>query len=486
MMRFAALLLLGAVVVSDACRTAEEWKGRSVYFLVIDRFSGGNVTDSKCVQDVQYCGGTFQGIMDKLDYIQDLGFDALWITPVVENTDTSSGSKGYHGYWAKNLYKVNPHFGTGKILRELLAECHRRNIYVMLDVVVNHMGYPSEENPLDSFFPFNKEWQYHSCEPCGDTCDAMCTQWLMEKCRLAGLPDLDESNPLVKFNLLLWTRWIVNHFDFDALRIDTAKHVSRDFLGNMSQSAMKGLRGKQCFTIGEVFNGDPAYLAKYQGPMDSVLHYALFYALRDVFKNGDSMMTMKWRLAEYKRKIPDVSVLGNFLDNHDQERFLHSQKDRAMLKNALMFVLLGEGIPVVYYGTEQEFDGGHDPHNREVMWLSGWSTTSPTYNLIKAVNALRKSNTEAATAPAVERYVADDIYAFTRADVLVLTTNVGTKGLTVKHNITSLPECYTAGKELCNILDAADCVLLEADCQGNIHFPAVLEKGEPKVFALVN
>ena len=107
-----------------------------IYIIIInvqiltDRFakSGGDA-NAPCGDLSDYCGGTFQGILDKLDYIQGLGANAIWISPIPEQTD-----KGYHGYWQKNLYGINPHFGTSSDLKRLITECHQRDIWVMLDV----------------------------------------------------------------------------------------------------------------------------------------------------------------------------------------------------------------------------------------------------------------------------------------------------------------------------------------------------------------
>ena len=107
-----------------------------IYIIIInvqiltDRFakSGGDA-DAPCRDLSNYCGGTFQGIIEKLDYIQGLGANAIWISPIPEQTD-----KGYHGYWPKNLYGINPHFGTSSDLKRLVTECHQRDIWVMLDV----------------------------------------------------------------------------------------------------------------------------------------------------------------------------------------------------------------------------------------------------------------------------------------------------------------------------------------------------------------
>ena len=96
--------------------------------ILTDRFANPE-SNSECANLNTYCGGTFKGIINKLDYIQELGANAIWISPLPENTPD-----GYHGYWAKDITKVNSHFGTEEDLKQLISECHKRDIWVMLDV----------------------------------------------------------------------------------------------------------------------------------------------------------------------------------------------------------------------------------------------------------------------------------------------------------------------------------------------------------------
>ena len=98
--------------------------------LLTDRFASGSSTS--CSDLRNYCGGTFQGIIRQLDYIQGLGVNAIWISPIPQQTDTPH--QGYHGFWQENIYEINSHFGTENDLKELVDACHSRGIWVMLDV----------------------------------------------------------------------------------------------------------------------------------------------------------------------------------------------------------------------------------------------------------------------------------------------------------------------------------------------------------------
>jgi alpha-amylase len=135
-------------------RSKEEWKTRTIYQIITDRFARSNGDKTECHDLKKYCGGTWRGIINNLDYIQGMGFNAIWISPVVENTPDS-----YHGYHFTNLYNLNDNFGTEDDFRELISECHERDIWIMIDVVANHVG------PVGMSYghihPFNKISHYH-------------------------------------------------------------------------------------------------------------------------------------------------------------------------------------------------------------------------------------------------------------------------------------------------------------------------------------
>jgi alpha-amylase len=120
----------------------DDWRGRTIYQVLTDRFA--RTKDSKAGCDVvhgMYCGGTWKGIERKLDYIQGMNFDAIWISPIVEQLPQTTGwGEAYTGYWAQNLYALNDNFGSANDLKSLVKAVHDRGMYLMLDIVVNHMG----------------------------------------------------------------------------------------------------------------------------------------------------------------------------------------------------------------------------------------------------------------------------------------------------------------------------------------------------------
>lgn len=460
MMRQAILLFFLCLSVANAGHSKEEWKSRTIYQLLTDRFASGS--SSGCGNLGNYCGGTYQGIINNLDYIQDLGFDAIWITPIVKNYDN-----GYHGYWATDLYSLNPNFGSEDDFKSLLSACHAKDIWVMVDVVGNHMG--GDISKIGSFNPFNQSDHYHDCNGCPSNCQISDynNPAETEHCRLAGLPDLNQDNSFVRQGLLDWIRWLGSTYDIDGFRVDTLPEVKKSFWSEFQTSA-------SMFAIGEAFNGDPAYVGPFQGgALDSVLSYPMYYTLRDVFGSQKSMTGFQSRLQQYEENFSDPSVLGTFVDNHDNARFLSSQSDYQLYKGALTYVLMGAGIPIVYYGSEQGFAGGNDPNNREPLWSAGFDTSHELYKYIATVNAARAGMDK--SSPEVQRYADDSFYAFTRGDVFVALTNVGSSGAGVSRSITYHP--YADGTKLCSIFYSSDCITVSGG-----KFEVYLNSGESKIY----
>ncbi len=121
----------------------EDWRDEIIYQLMVDRFANGDANnDYNVIPDspAAYHGGDYQGVIDHLDYLEELGVTALWISPVVKNVEEDAGVAGYHGYWTQNFIEVNPHFGDLAKLREMVDACHERGIKVILDIVTNHIG----------------------------------------------------------------------------------------------------------------------------------------------------------------------------------------------------------------------------------------------------------------------------------------------------------------------------------------------------------
>ena len=206
-------------------------------------------------------------------------------------------------------------------------------------------------------------------------------------------------------------------------------------------------------------------------------------------------------LENYQTSFADISLLGTFVDNHDNPRFLSVQQYRKAYEAAVTFVLMTQGIPIIYYGTEQWLEGTQDPANRAALWNYGYNNNTDMYVLIQTILKCRTS-LKLWGEDQVERYLDDEFLAFTRGNALVLLTNQGS-GKNIQRTITYHP--YAAGTKICNIFyaDNSDCVTIgggqedkalgrrrlggSANTQGvgGISFGIYLANGESKIYVPV-
>lgn len=289
----------------------------------------------------------------------------IWISPV-----TAQVTEAYHGYYQTDLYSVNSKFGTADELRSLASALHSRGMYLMVDVVPNHMGWAGCHDTVDykNFKLFNKAEHFHSYCPMNN----MKNQTEVEACWLGNcnitMPDLKTENQEVANEMNKWIKSLVANYSIDGLRIDSVKNVNKDFFPPWCQSA-------GVFCMGEVSEGLANYTYPYQKYMDSVLDYPLYYAINRVFQKQTNMSDLVVNLASCTQDTngcKDATLLGTFFENHDNPRFPSATKDLSLVKNAMAFTIMSDGIPIVYQGQEQHYEGGDDPGCREALWLSGY------------------------------------------------------------------------------------------------------------------
>ncbi len=454
----------------------DDWRDEVVYQLLTDRFADGDPRNDWRVDRsgmARYHGGDYLGVVSQLDYLSELGVTAIWISPIVLNVDTDAGVDAYHGYWAVDLQRLNPHFGDLGALREMVRACHARGIKVILDIVTNHLGqvfyYDINQNgrPDDNVYgsgtasPLTRLTEYdpdydgrgiQSYTSLGEAGAAPIKFFHMpdvfrmppmpeifqhpeaynRRGRITdygiqeqvvygdfpgGLKDLNTANPDVREALIAsYTDWILKT-DIDAFRIDTLKHVEHEFWQIFCQQVRErlALAGKtNFFMFGEAFDGDDTLLGSYTAPneLDGVFYFSQkFQVFGDVFLHGQPTKKVEelygQRAAHYGLTpqpggigVAPRDALVNFLDNHDVPRFLyeftdgaegHFEEGRARLKAALAYLLTEDGIPCIYYGTEQDYSGGNDPANREDLAWSGYRTDGDTFQWIAKLTHLRRA-----------------------------------------------------------------------------------------------
>lgn len=252
-------LLLSFAALSE-CLTPAQWRKESIYQVITDRFARTDVSTTASCNINDYCGGTFQGLIKKLDYIQGMGFTAVWISPIVKNVEgmTQDGSS-YHGYWAQDIYSINPHFGTASDLKALSSALHQRGMHLMVDVVTNHMGSISSRANVDysKLNPFNQQSQYHT--PCDiDYSNRQSIIYCWEGDNTVALADIRTEDTPVQNTFNSWISNLVSTYSIDGLRIDSMQQVN-DAFWQPFQNAAGGIHA-----IGEVFNGDPSYTCPFQ------------------------------------------------------------------------------------------------------------------------------------------------------------------------------------------------------------------------------
>ncbi len=408
-------MTLSGIAQPASALGSTDWEKKSIYFIMTDRFSDGDTSNNNYggfyankSDPSKYHGGDFQGIINNLDYIKNMGFTAIWITPVT----MQKSANAYHGYWTYDFYSVDGHLGDMVKFKELVSTARTKGISVMLDVVINHTG---DFQPYNGYAkaPFDQyDWYHHN----GDitaTDYSNNNQAKIENGDVASLDDLNQENTAVAAELKKWGQWIIAQSGVDGLRIDTAKHVPKWFLRDFDTAV-------NTFTIGEVYHGDPAYVGDYTNYTDAVLDFPMYYTIKDVFGHDMSMTKIRDRYKDdYRYKNPKTN--GLFIDNHDVKRFLHDASGKPgatwdkwpQLKAALGFLFTSRGIPIVYQGTEQGFSGGDDPANREDMVLN---TSNELYKYIGKLNFIRNTHPALQNGTQAEKWVDDTFYGFQRSN----------------------------------------------------------------------
>ncbi|KAK3329217.1 alpha-amylase-like protein [Apodospora peruviana] len=477
------LITLSLASVSLAA-TAEQWKSRSIYQVMVDRFARTDLSTTAACTLWEFCNGTWKGLINKLDYIQDMGFTAIQISPVVENmeADTSVGT-AYHGYWSVNDYAVNPHFGTEDDLKRLSDELHKRGMYLMVDVVVNNMAAAFNNTsppPVDytKFYPFNDAKYFHKY------CNV--TEWEnpvnYQDCWLypygVALADLATEKPVVQQMMNTWIKELVSNYSIDGIRIDAAKHVNDEFL-----PSFVGASG--VFAFGEVVTGITNDQCRYQnlGLLPGMPNYLEWFSLTAAF-NGNGMDTLETARVNSNTGCNDSLALGTFLENHDTERFAAAVPDMTLAKNGMTYVILNDGIPTVYQGQEQHLNGNSTPFNREPIWKTGYDTTAPLYKLTATLNKLR--NTAIAMSSEYATTISDTLFVDVNhlclrkgpqgSQIVFCINNRSSKGPTYELNIGG---GFAPGDSVVEVLS---CTTVTASDQGDIAI--FMDKGEPKVFFL--
>lgn len=357
-----------------------------LYMLMPDRFANGNTKNDafKTMQDA-VCdrqapslrhGGDLEGIRQHLDYFNELGVTALWLTPVLENDRPADNNKysTYHGYATTDYYRVDPRFGTNADYRNLVAEAHQKGLKVVMDMIFNHCG---------DYHPWNKDmpsanWFNHPhyglqtsykltpvLDPYASKIDKAET---VDGWFVSSMPDLNQRNPHVMTYLIQNSKWWIETVGIDGIRMDTYPYADREAMAQW----MKALDTEypNFNTVGETWVTEPAYTAAWQKDsklsetnsyLKTVMDFAFFDRI-NMAKNEDTDdwwkgMNRIYNVLCYDYLYENPRSVMAFIDNHDTDRFLGDGQDTDALKQALALLLTIDRIPQLYYGTEILMNG---------------------------------------------------------------------------------------------------------------------------------
>lgn len=454
---------------------SENWQDQTIYFILTDRFFNGDTTNDKVVglKDQNgnaydetvvlegqpasgYNGGDIEGIRQKLQYIKDLGFTAIWMTPPVKCQIAESNYHGYHGYWASDFTEVDSHMGTLEQYQQFVKEAHELGLYVIQDIVVNHLGdyQKIQKDMTDEIMKNNQgnisetdfylepesvpydhpeqlpwalnnindltydEWKnnafYHYNSPINDYTNLS----IQYDHTSSDLDDMKTESEVVRNLLRGYFRYWIDKAGIDGYRIDTALYVEPDFFEgfiNDTNSNNMGVRpyaiskGKKDFIdFGEAFSQDEKIVGSYTksdsgtARMDGMIYFPLRYAIADTISSGSKTSTISDVLKNrYKNVYKNPDRLVTFIDNHDMDRWGQTMNgNEELMKAAYNIIYTIPGIPQVYYGSEQGFTG----ECREGMFAGSYKspgttqsadrfdTTNDWYKYFQNLNRMRKEH----------------------------------------------------------------------------------------------
>lgn len=384
------MYMFSTIAYEDIFETPEWTKNSIIYQIFPERFyRGDNFKDEKKFDKWDgkiginsYLGGNLNGVIDKLEYLEELGINTLYLTPVFE-----AGSN--HKYNTFDYFKIDKQFGNEETLIKLVKNAHKRGMRVILDAVFNHCGteffafkdlMEKQENseyknwfevnkfPLDSNFPPNyKTFGY-----------------------FGNMPKLMMNNrETAEYFFKVCTYWI-QKADIDGWRIDVADEISHQFWKEV-RKRVKAVK-QDAIIIGEVWYDSNSWL---QGDeFDTVMNYDFYLSIQKFLATKQhSAKEFDCEMGEIrgKYKLEPYNILWSLIDSHDTARFLHTAKgNKNLLKLALIIQMTTSGNPIIYYGDEIGMSGGADPDCRRGMIWDDKKRDKELFEYYKKMILIRK------------------------------------------------------------------------------------------------
>lgn len=454
----------------------QDFKKQVIYQIVTDRFSNGDPTndnpaqssglfDSSHTQWQAYWGGDLAGIQNQLSYIKGMGATAIWVSPVVNNENLNCAGSGisapYHGYWNRDFMNIEEHFGDNSnsfaAFDNLVTALHNNGMKIIVDEANNHSN-PDNCGEFGSLYNNGTFMAAANNDPNGyfhhnpDISDFN-DRYQLQYDTLEDLTDLNQENSAIDAYLKSAAAQLQGHH-VDAFRLDAVKDVTWGWEYSFANSVFNNA---PAFLYGEWDQGntsDPLYPDSYKFANQSgisLLDFPLNTAIRDVFANNNAFSEIDSTINTENANFTYSNDLVTFFDSHDEARLLTLNDNQNRLQEAMAFLLTGRGIPIILYGDEQYLFNnstgssgpGTDPYNR--VWMSSFSTTTPAYQLIAKLAALRQSNDAVAYGTWKQRWLNSDVYIYERQffnDVVLVAIN---KNDTTSYPISGLNTTLPAG-----------------------------------------
>lgn len=397
-----------------------DWCDRAIFYQIfVDRFHMGSCSKDRNYIDKDwgelpkpkgFYGGDLPGITEKLDYLQDLGINSIYLTPIFQ-------SPSNHKYDTIDYEEVDAMFGTNRDLKELVESAHKRGIKILLDAVFNHCSCLCKQ--FQDVLRKGKGSVYYDwfiirgdrpvLEQMNYECFAACNY----------MPKWNTNNPEVqKFLLHIATKWI-KEYGIDGWRLDVADEVSHDFWRQF-RKAVKAAK-PDALIVGENWHDSRPWLEGDQ--FDSIMNYSFTKACLDYFAYEKySAQRFCERLSEILMRNTDQvnEMMLNLLDSHDTERFLTNVGENAdKLKCALAVLFFFVGMPCIYYGTEIGTAGGYDPDSRRTFDWDKTHWNMDIYNTVKDLIRLRKEQ----IGGGIRIYAQNDLLVIERGTLSLIVNN---------------------------------------------------------------
>jgi len=452
MTRIASILPI-ALLFAAALLQAQDFKKQVIYQIVTDRFYDGDTSNDNPAESPglfdatktnwqAYWGGDLAGIQKQLAYIKGMGATAIWVSPVVNNENLNCASSGvsapYHSYWTRDFMDIEEHFGDNSnsfsAFDSLVAALHNNGMKIIVDEANNHSN-PDNCGEMGSLYNNGTFMAAANNDPNGyfhhnpDIVNYN-DRYQLQYYTLDDLTDLNQENSTIDAYLKSASVQLQSHH-VDAFRLDAIKHVTWGWEYSYANAVFNNAPS---FLFGEWMQtntSDPLYQDSYKFSNASginLLDFPLNTALRDVFGNNNNFSEIDSTINTECANFTFPNDLVTFFDSHDQSRLLTLNNNQNRLQEAMAFILTGRGIPIILYGDEQYLfnntNGGNDPYNR--VWMSSFSTSTPAYQLIAKLAALRQSNDAVAYGTWKQRWLNNDVYIYERQffnDVVLVAIN---------------------------------------------------------------